>query len=174
MAARKMLGKRDSPWILSLMRVAETQSKETLVNWALDYTEQQILPIYTAAVPGDDRPLEALYAAREWLLGKQKLPEVKKRILASHAAAREAGADPAAQAAARTAGQVASAIHMPAHVLGLAFYGTAALAYHKVGPGKSADVYEEIARRECAWMEEALLAVAVQDEPNPARIKWQG
>lgn len=171
-ALRKMLGNADSPWILSLMDLMRTQSKETLVNWAADYTEQRILPVYFEAYPGDTRPREALHAAREWLAGRQKLPAVKKRILAAHAAARETADNPAAQAAARTAGQAASAVHMPAHALGLAFYGTAALAYHMAGIEASDAVYEEIAARECAKMEAALLAVAVRDEPNPAKIKW--
>lgn len=171
-AVRKMLGKADSPYILSLMRLIETQSKETLANWALDYTEKHILPIYLEAYPEDLRPVRALDAAREWLAGRQKLPAVKKLILDAHAAAREAADSSAAQAAARTAGQAAATIHTPTHALGLAFYGAAAIAYHTVGTKESDAVYEEIAMRECAKMEEALSAVAVKDEPNPAKINW--
>lgn len=35
---RKMLGSADSPYIVSLMRLIETQSKETIAGWCLDYT----------------------------------------------------------------------------------------------------------------------------------------
>lgn len=109
---RKMLGAADSPYIVSLMRLIETQSKETLVNWCVDYAQKHILPIYERAYPGDVRPSEALTAARDWLAGEIKLPAAKQKILATHAAAREAEENPVDQAAARAVGQAASTIHM--------------------------------------------------------------
>ncbi|WNX86163.1 hypothetical protein RWV98_07795 [Agathobaculum sp. NTUH-O15-33] len=81
--------------------------------------------------------------------------------------------NPAAQAAARACGQAAACFHTPTHSLGLAFYGAAALAYDRVGTGESAAVYERIAAEECAKMEAALRAVAVENEPNPAKINWR-
>lgn len=169
---RKMLGNVDSPYILSLMRLIETQSKTTLANWCLDYAETTILPIYEQAYPNDIRPKAAIDAARDWLAGKVKLPEVKKLILEVHAAAREAEEKPAAQAAARTIGQAAATIHTPTHSLGLAFYGAAAIAYSTVGLEESAETYDRIAAKECAKMEAALQAVAVENEENPAKINW--
>jgi hypothetical protein len=56
--------------------------------------------------------------------------------------------------------------------LGLAFYGAAAIAYDQVGTSESAEVYDKIAAEECAKMETALRAVAVENEPNPAKLKW--
>ncbi len=169
---RKMLGAADSPYILSLMRLIETQSKETIANWCLDYAQQHILPIYERTCPGDGRPREALIAARDWLAGTIKLPAAKERILAVHAAAREAEENPVAQAATRAVGQAASVIHVATHSLGIAFYGAAAIAYDRVGVGESRETYDGIAAEECAKMEAALRAVAVEDEKNPARIKW--
>lgn len=170
---RKMLGAADSPYIVSLMRLIETQSKETLVNWCVDYAQQHILPIYEQAYPGDARPSEALTAARDWLAGKIKLPAAKQKILATHAAAREAEENPAAQAAARAVGQAASTIHMATHSLGIAFYGAATIAYDRVGIGETPEVYDRIAAEECAKMEAALRAVAVENEKNPAKINWR-
>ena len=43
---RKMLGAADSPYIVSLMRLIETQSKATIAAWCIGYAEAQILPIY--------------------------------------------------------------------------------------------------------------------------------
>jgi hypothetical protein len=172
MATRKMLGKADSPYIISLMRLIETQSKTTIAGWCIDYAEEHILPIYESAYPGDTRPRDALNAARDWFAGELKLPVVKRLILAAHAAAREAEENPAAQAAARAVGQAASIVHVPSHSLGIAFYGAAAVAYARVGTGEKPEVYEEIAAEECARMEAALRAVAVPDEKNPAKIKW--
>lgn len=171
---RKMLGKADSPYIVSLMRLIETQSKATIAKWCMDYAETHILPIYKKSYPNDNRPKEAIQAAREWFAGKKKLNEVKGIILNScHAAAREAEGNPAAQAAARTCGQASACFHTPTHSLGLAFYGSAAIAYDRAGTNESAEVYDKIAAEECAKMEAALKAIAVENEPSPAKINWR-
>jgi hypothetical protein len=169
---RKMLGNWEAPYIQSLMRLIETQSKATIANWCVSYAEEHILSIFEKAYPHDTRPRAALNAAHDWLDGKIKLPAAKKLILDAHAAARQAESNPAAQAAARAAGQSAATIHTPTHSLGLVFYGTAAIAYDRVGVNEKAEVYEQIAAEECAKMEIALHAMAVENEPNPAKINW--
>lgn len=170
---RKMLGSADSPYIVALMRLIETQSKATIANWCIDYAEAHILPIYERECPDDPRPRSALAAARQWLEGKVKLPEVKQIILKEcHAAAREAGDTPVAQAAARAYGQAAACFHTPTHSLGLAFYGAAAIVYDKVGLAQKPEEYDRIAAEECAKMAAALRAVMVENEPNPAKINW--
>lgn len=169
---RKMLGDWRAPYIQSLMRLIETQSKTTIANWCIDYAEENILTIFEKSFPDDDRPRKALSAARDWLDGKIKLPAAKKYILDAHAAARDAETSPAAQAAARTVGQAAASIHSASHSLGLAFYGAAAIAYDRVGVNEKPEVYEKITAEECARQEAALRAVAVDNEPNPAKINW--
>lgn len=169
---RKMLGAADSPYIVSLMRLIETQSKATIASWCLDYAEESMLPIYKKSYPDDTRPELALNAARDWLDGKLKLPVVRALILDVHAAARQAEGNPAAQAAARALGQAASVVHVATHSLGLAFYGAAAVAYDRVGLNESPQVYDSIAAEECAKLEAALRAIAVENEENPAKINW--
>lgn len=169
---RKMLGKAYSPYIVSLMRLIETQSKITIARWCIDYAQKEILPIYQKAYPHDLRGIRALDAANRWLAGELKLPEVKALILEAHAAAREAEGTPAAQAAMRAVGQAASVVHVATHSLGLAFYGAAAIAYDRVGLGETPEVYDRIAAQECAKMEAALGEIAVRDEPNVAKINW--
>ncbi|MCL1906486.1 MAG: hypothetical protein FWG08_00980 [Propionibacteriaceae bacterium] len=46
---RKMLSDMDAPYIKSLMALIETQSKQTLAYWCLDYATDHILAI-------DDEP----------------------------------------------------------------------------------------------------------------------
>ena len=129
---RKLLGAAESPYIVSLMRLIETQSKSTIASWCLDYCEVNILPIFEKHCPDDSRPRRALDASRGWFEGRKKLLEVKSIILNEcHAAARELESDPAAQAAARACGQAAACFHTPTHSLGLAFYGAAAIAYDR-------------------------------------------
>ena len=170
---RKMLGKADSPYIVLLMRLIETQSKETIVNYCLDYAQAHKLPIYDRLCENDARPRAALLAARDWMDGTLKLPAARRLILDCHAAAREAESMPVAQAAARAIGQAASSIHVPTHSLGLAFYGAAAIAYDRVGLDQSPAVYDQIAGEVCGQMAQALRAVSVPNEPHPAKINWR-
>lgn len=171
--ARKMLNDWDAPYIQSLMKLIETQSKETLAHWAVDYAEQVILPLWSKYYPDDLRPQNALNAAREWLSGAIKLPQAKTAILECHAAAREAGENPVAQAAARTLGQSASTIHSARHCIGLALYGAIAVAYDTLGTNAPWQQLEQCAAEECGRMLNALHAVAVKNELNPAKIDWK-
>lgn len=172
---RKMLSDIDALYLRSLMTLIETQSKATIANWCIGYCEENILPIYEKSYPEDNRPRHALNAAKDWLCGKVKLPEVKKIILEeAHGAAREidATAEPAALAAARTCGQCAATIHTPTHSLGLALYGALAIAYDKLGNDAPFEECEKVAALECEKMEAALRSVAVDNEPNPAKVNW--
>lgn len=169
---RKMLGAADSPYIITLMRLIETQSKMTICNWCIDYAEKIMLPILYKYCLDDDRPQNAIYAAHEWLDGKIKLPAAKVHILAADTVARELDGSPVAQAAARAIGQAAAVIHTPTHSLGMCFYAAAAIAYDRVGLSETADVYDQIAAQECEKMEDALRSIAVENEPNPAKINW--
>jgi hypothetical protein len=170
---RKMLGKYNDEHIVELMRLIETQSKETIAKWCMDYAEKVILPIYEKYYSNDNRPKMALDASRDWFNGLKKLPEVKNIILNScHQAAREAEDKPAAQAAARALGQAAACFHTPTHSLGIAFYGGAAIAYDKIGVEATDEEYNKIAREEVIKMTEALKKVAVKNEQNKARINW--
>jgi len=170
---RKMLGAADSPYIVSLMQLIETQSKVTIAAWCLDYAEAQFLPIFERHCPEDSRPYHAIFAARDLVAGKTTLKEVKGIILNDcRTVARELEHNPVAQAAARACGQAAACFHTPTHSLGLAFYGAAAIAYDRVGFAETPQVYDQIAAEECAKMEAALRAIAVENEATPAKINW--
>ena len=170
---RKMLSDWEAPYIKALVKQIETQSKETLVRWALDYAEQHNLPLWDKHYPDDKRPQRAIESARAWMAGQIKLTVAKPVILECHAAAREAEGNPVAQAAARTIGQCASTIHTAKHCIALALYGALALAYDKLGVQASWQDLESQAAKECEDMLQALLAISVKDEPNPAKINWQ-
>jgi hypothetical protein len=171
--ARKMLSDWNAPYIQALIKLIETQSKSTLAHWAVDYAEQSILPLWNKHYPEDQRPHNALHAAREWLSGSIKLPQAKTSILECHAAAREADTNPVAQAAARAIGQCASTIHSARHCIGLALYGALAVAYDTLGTNASWKALEQCAADECWRMLDALQSVSVEDEPNPAKIVWK-
>jgi len=170
---RKTLGDVNAPSAVALRNLIDTQSAGTIRKWCLDYAEEKILPIFERRRPGDGRPRSAVNAARNYLNGKIKFTEVKNIILNEcHAAARELDADPVAQAAARAVGQGTAVVHTLTHSLGLFFYAAAAVAYERAGFDAPGEKYSEIAEEVCIDYTNALKAVAVENEPNPAKIKW--
>lgn len=158
--ARKMLSNLEAPCIQSLVQIIETQSKTTLVLWAVDYSARVLLPLWNKNAPDDLRPLHALNAARAWLAGAIKLPQAKAAILECHAAAREAEGNPVGQAAARAIGQSASTIHSARHCLGLPLYGALAVAYDTLGTQAAWEKVQQCAAEECGRMLDALRAIA--------------
>ena len=58
------------------------------------------------------------------------------------------------------------------HSLGLFSYAAAAVAYDRVGLDAIEEVYAEIAEEVCLDYTDALRALAVENEPNPAKPKW--
>ena len=170
---RKTLGDVNAPSTVALKELIDTQSKETIRRWCLDYAEAKVLPIFGRYCSGDDRSRNAINAAHDYLDGKVKFPVVKNIILNEcHAAARELDDNPVAQAAARAVGQGSAVVHTLTHSLGLFFYTAAAVAYDRVGLEATEEVYAQIAGEVCLEYTDALRAVAVINEPNPAKLKW--
>lgn len=169
---KKMLSDCGAPYMQSLMSLIVTQSESTLAHWAINYAEQILLPLWNRDYPEDPRPQQALKVARECLSGAAGLPQAKEAVLACRTAAREADAQPAAQAAARAIGQCVSTIHSAGQCIGLPLYGALAVAYDALGTSASWEQLERRAAEECGRMLGALQAVSVDGEPNPAKINW--
>jgi hypothetical protein len=170
---RKMLGNdMNAPYLVSLMSLIETQSKETIARWCVSYAGEKILPIFEAEIPDDIRPRKALDTAIAFLDEKVKLPEVKACINETRQAAKDCGKNLVAEICARCIATVASSVHTPTGSLSLALYGAMAIAYNDLGLDKTEAEYETCAAIECSKMEAALRAVAVENEPNPAKINW--
>jgi len=170
---RKTLGDVHAPSVVALRNLIDTQSRDTIRNWCLEYAENKILPLFEKYYPKDDRPRKALNAARDYINGKVKFPIVKNIILNDcHAAARELNNNPSAQAAARAVGQGSAVVHTLTHSLGLYFYAAAAVAYDRVGVDAAEEVYAQIAEEICLDYMDALHSIAVKDEPSPAKLKW--
>jgi hypothetical protein len=58
------------------------------------------------------------------------------------------------------------------HSLGLALYGGLAIAYDQLGMDIPWAEHEAFALIECEKMLAALQAVAIENEPNPVKVKW--
>ena len=170
---RKMLGDVNAPSVVTLRELIDTQSKDTIIEWCLSYATTKLLPIFEKHCPGDDRPRNAVKAARDYLDKKVKFTVVKNIILNEcHAAARELDDNPVAQAASRGAGQGSAVVHTLTHSLGLYFYASAAVAYDRIGLEATDEEYAIIAEEICQDYTNALRKIAVKDETNPAKLKW--
>ena len=126
---RKMLNEWEAPYIQALVEVVETQSKTTLANWVIDYSENVLLSIWY-----------------------------------KH--------NPVAQASARVIGQSASTIPSATHCMGLALYGSLAVAYDALGIDYSWEQLEQYAGEEYGRILDTLKAIAVENESNPAKLNW--
>lgn len=169
---RKMLGNIEEPAIIEIMKIIETQNKQTLAGWACSYVKKHYLPIYETACPEDKRLHNAVLAVEKHLNGSLTLKELNPIVKEAMQAAREIEADPVAQAAARAVSTACGVIKTPTNALGFAFYGAAASAYSQAGLSETPEVYDTLAAKELTNILESLKAVAVADEPNPVRIKW--
>ena len=169
---RKMLNDVNADYIQSFMRLIETQSKETIAKWCVNYAEENILPLWLKDFPEDPRPGNALADARDFLGGNIKLADAKKQINGCRAAAREAESSHIAQGAARTIDVAANTIHNPAGSIAIAFYGGLTLAYSKKGLDAPWEELEQTAIEECVKMRESFVKIMVEDEPNSAKIDW--
>ena len=163
---RKMLGDARHPTVLSLMRLMETQSHETLVRWATACVRERYLPLAE-----DARLFAALAAAEGWLKGELSLKAAQAPLREARQAA-GAEADPVRQAAARAIATACAAIRTPTSALGFVFYGAAAAAYRQAGLDASKDVYDALADAELEALLFALQETAVADEPCPVPPDW--
>ena len=170
-ALRKMLGSPDLPAIIRLMRLIETQSKDTLTRFAAEYVAQHYLPITDALLPDEPRLRAAIEAVRSHLDGAP-LSVVKAAVRDARAAAQSLSHAPVAQAAARAIATACAVATTPTNALGFAFYGAAAFAYHAAGTVADRAVHDDLATQELERIIAALEAVCVPEEPNPVRVDW--
>ena len=127
---RKMLGDVNSPSVVALRELIDTQSKDTILKWVLVYTANQMLPIFERHCPDDTRQRKVVDAAAEVINGKIKPSAVKNIIKECQ------------------------------------------IAYDRVGLDASKKTYAEIAEEVCLVYTSALRSIAIENEPNPVRLKW--
>ena len=95
-----------------------------LAQWAADCADH-VLPLFAVQHPEDDRPRNAIAAARAWARGEIRVGDARAASVAAHAAARdttEGAAEEAARFVARAAGHAVATAHMADHAPGAAMY----------------------------------------------------
>lgn len=167
---RKMLGALDDPSVVELMRLMETQSRQTLAAWAAAQAEARLLP-YLADC-GDERPSQAVAAARACAAGERPLKEIKPLLTAARTASRELTATPVIQAAARGVGTACAVLLTPTNALGWVFYAAAAYAFAAAGTDSTREEQDRLAAEELERILDTLRACAVADEKDPVKLDW--
>lgn len=149
---KKLVVTRESACLQPIRELIEKQKHRTLVLWSIECAER-VLPIFEGQYPQDERPREAIEAAKAWARGKIKMPEAKKAAHATHnAATAVAEEDPAACAAARAMGHVVGTVHVETHAMGFVMYSITAFVY--AAEQKDAD---DVIAKECNWLYDRLL-----------------
>lgn len=167
---RKMLLSATDERIVELMNIIDTQSNKTVSLWCIKYAQRNIIPIYEKYSDSIE-PANLLDDALMYLEGEYSLKEVKQTIKDLNASIKGI-TNPIEEAALRTITTVASSVYSPQGSLSLAFYGTAAIAYEKMGLEEEREIYNSIAIEEAEKMVAALKDIAVENEENKVKIKW--
>ena len=175
-ALRKMLGDMNGNAATALMRLIETQSRETLTRWAAAYAKEQYLPLIKEE-PEIFHQMEQTISAVEGFLNKEMTLKELKPVLASARSAAKGladsrTADPVALAAARAVSTACAAAQTPTNAFGFLLYGAAACAYHSAGLSETAATYDRLAEEELQRALQSLQAAAVLDEAHPVSIRW--
>ena len=168
---RKMLGQADDPQIITLMRLIETQSKDTLAAWAAACAKERYLEIYEEAHRVERRrrgQLAAVTPTRHGSLARARRTPLLRRARTIA----QGGAAPAAQAAARAVSTACAVVQTPTNALGFVFYGAAAVAYDKAGLTASEEEYHSLAAAEFDTLAASLRAASVPEEAHPVKINW--
>lgn len=87
--------------------------RRALIPWVTECA-LRVLPLFEVENPNDGRPRAAIEGARAWMEGEIGIGAARSLAFGAHAAAREAS-QPAAVAAARSAGHAAAVAHMAGH-----------------------------------------------------------
>jgi hypothetical protein len=104
----------------------DRRDDELLVLCAADCVER-VLPYFEEKHPRDQRPRDAIEAARAWVRREVAVSEARDAAFGAHATARTAGQ--AARAAARAAGHAAATAHVAGHAGHAATHVVSAVAY---------------------------------------------
>lgn len=121
----QILFTRGSRCLQPLLALIRQQSHRALVLWALEGC-QDPLALLADRWPGEQRPAQAVQAARLWAQGRIKMPAAQRAILAAHAAAKDTD-DPVSIALCHAVGQACGAVHVETHAIGLPMYELTAL-----------------------------------------------
>lgn len=123
----QVLFAKDSEYLQSLALLFQRQDHKTLALWAFDFAAESVA-VLEKKYPHEQRPREALEAARDWAAGKIKMRPAQRKILDCHAFAKEIDCREDI-AACHAIGQACAVVHTAGHAMGYPVYDLTAIVY---------------------------------------------
>ena len=123
----QVLFAKDMEYLQDLTMLFREQSHKTMVLWALDLAAESVAKL-EEKYPDENRPREALEAARAWAAGMIKMRPVQRKILDCHAFAKEIGSKEDI-ALCHAIGQACAVVHTAGHAIGYPMYELSAIIY---------------------------------------------
>ena len=135
----QVLFAKDMEYLQDLTMLFREQNHKTMVLWALDLVAESVAKL-EEKYPDENRPREALEAARAWAAGKIKMRPAQRKILDCHAFAKEIGSKEDI-ALCHAIGQACAVVHMAGHAIGYPMYELSAIVY-RLGIESCSEVVE--------------------------------
>ena len=143
----QVLFAKDSEYLQDLFTLFQNQDHKVMVLWAFDFAGESIVKL-EEKYPSEQRPREALAAAKDWAAGKVKMRWAQRKILDCHAFAKEID-DKEDIAACHAVGQACAVVHTAGHAIGYPIYDLTAIVY-RLG---IADCVEAVEQRKQDYMD---------------------
>lgn len=122
-----ILFSKDSEYLQDLTMLFREQNHRVTALWAFDFAAESIA-VLKEKYPQENRPQEALEAAREWAAGKIKMRRAQRKILDCHAFAKEIESREDI-AVCHSIGQACAVVHTAGHAIGYPVYDLTAIIY---------------------------------------------
>lgn len=165
-----ILPKKRDPRFVTIRRGGTLQDSDhhLLAIWAADCA-QHVLHLFEEMQPNDERPRQAIEAARAWAQGTITMSQ--SRAAGGHAMAAARNLRGAPRYAAYAAGQAGVVAHVAAHELGAAAYAIKAVC--EAAPNSLIKEYSHI---ECEWQRKQLPIeirdLVLDDQKMRNKICW--
>lgn len=123
----QVLFAKNSEYLQDLNTLFQGMDHRVLVLWAFDFAAESIAAL-EKKYPEEQRPREALAAAREWAAGRVKMRLAQRKILDCHAVAKEID-EREDIALCHAIGQACAVVHTAGHAIGYPIYELTAIIY---------------------------------------------
>lgn len=123
----QILFSKDSIFLQDLSDELNEQNHRVIILWSFALAHESINEL-KRKYPHENRPQEALIAAKDWAQGKIKMRQAQRKILDCHQFAKELDCKEDI-AAVHAIGQACSVVHTAGHALGYPIYDLSSIVY---------------------------------------------
>ncbi len=150
----QILFSKDSECLQGLKASLDRLDRRIVILWAFDFADESVKQL-AEKYPDENRPAEALEAARNWAEGKVKMRYAQRKILDCHAFAKDID-DKADIAICHAIGQACAVVHTQGHAIGYPMYDLTSIVLKRGVNNCAEEVNARIQKymeRLCFWTE---------------------